>query len=793
MRKFILIIFSVLIAGFIMAQSKGQNVYGTVKDKASGQPLIGVAVTVIGDASIGSVTDLNGKFTLTGVPLGRQQFEFSYIGYQKHITEGRIISSTRNEEVNVFMEAGVQMDDIEIVADGNVNEAMNELATVSARSFSVEETERIAAGVNDMGRMALSYPGVQTGANDTENDIIVRGNSSIGILWRLEGMDIPNPNHFARPGTSGGGITIFSAQLLSRSDFYTGGMPAEFGNALSGAFDVRFRKGNMMDRQHRVRIGLLGLDFSTEGPIKEGKASYLVNYRYSTLGLLNSLGLELIGERVSNNFQDLSFNVAWEGKDASTQWTLFGIGGFSEEHYSPKAPEEREIGFGNHWEDRFNDSSTGVVGLTYSKIINAKSYVKNTTTVMSGFVGRTYDTLSIANDRYRYNDQEYYDSRLSTAWTYGYQFSPQWKLKSGAIFHGIQYRFFKETRARSARSDIEAMNADLDLDGGGTTLTSQVYGLMQFKPIPRWDINMGLHGLHLALNNTAAIDPRLSMKYQINRTNKLGLAIGRHSQTLPLAAYFYEEEIGETGNTTRPNFNLPFLKADHYILSYTYVSKSLIKFNAEFYYQRLRNIPVRREDIGDGYWMLNNQAEFPPFDAVSEGQGENFGVDLALEKFFSNSFYFLLTGSFFESNSIFADGTKHPSRFSTGWVSSLTLGKEFEFRNKNTLQVGGRAMYNGGYRYTPHDPILSDEAGTYIPLANSFYAGQVTPYFRVDSRISYRYNSKKFSGSINLDVQNLTNRKNLNGARYNTTTNELDFRRFDGGDFIPVLSFVFDL
>lgn len=777
----------------LFCQDQTQSVRGVVKDKISEQGLIGVTVVLDKNSEIGAITDINGRFELENVPIGRQQLKVSYVGYQTIVTEGIIINSNRVEDIEVFMQAGVMINNVEIVADGNANAPINELAVVSARSFSVEETERMPAGVNDMGRMALSYPGVQQGSNDTENDIIIRGNSSVGILWRLEGMDIPNPNHFARPGTSGGGITLFSAQLLTRSDFYTGGMPAEFDNALSGAFDVHFRKGNKVEKQHRVRIGLLGLDFATEGPIKKNKSSYLVNYRYSTLGLLNTFGFELIGERVSNNFQDLSFNVALAGKDPSVEWTIFGVGGFSEEHFSPKPTEERELGISNHWEDRFNDSSTGIIGATYRKLLNDKSYIKGTTTVMSGFVGRTYDTLDVANNRYRYNTEEYLDSRVSTAWSLWYELNPQWKIKTGAIAHGIQYKFFRESRARSSATNIESLNADLDLNGGGFGFIGQAYALAQHSIRQNLHVNFGLHGIALGLNNTGAIDPRLSLKWDIAHNQKLGLALGRHSQMLPLAAYFYEEPVSENSTETfRPNFNAPFMHANHYILSYTYVTKRFLKFNAEIYYQQLSNVPVRKDDIGDGYWMLNNQSDFPAFQTISEGGGENFGLDLAVEKFFSNKIYFLFTGSFFESNSIFADGSKHPTRFSTKWSSSFTLGKEFEFKKGGALQIGARALYNGGYRYTPFDPNLSAASRQYVPLANSFYAAQVTPYSRVDSRIAYRYNKKRFSGSISLDIQNLTNTKNLKGVSYNAELNELDFRVFDGGDFIPVLSFVFD-
>ncbi len=777
----------------LFAQKLTQTIRGIVKDKISDEPLVGVSVTLNSDENIGTTTDLNGKYELENVPMGRQQFKFSYIGFQTIITEGIIISANRSEDLNISMSEGILLDNVQIVADGNASAPINELATVSARSFSVEETERIPAGVNDMGRMALSYPGVQQGSNDTENDIIIRGNSSVGILWRLEGIDIPNPNHFARPGTSGGGITVFSAQLLAKSDFYTGGMPAEFGNALSGAFDVHFRKGNKVEPQHRVRIGLLGLDFATEGPIKKGKSSYLVNYRYSTLGLLNSLGFELVGERVSNNFQDLSFNLSFEGKDPTVQWTVFGIGGLSTEHYSPKPAEEREIGRSNHWEDRYQGSNMATGGVTYTKILNSKSYIKGTTSLMSGYVFRDYDTLSLANIPYTYNTQDYNDTRLSTAWSYWYEINDQWKIKAGTILHGINYKFYKETKARSNTSNIINFNRNLNLNGGGFGFTGQVYGLAQYAPTKKLQMNFGLHALYLGLNNTAALDPRLSMKYSVSNTQKFGLAIGKHSQMLPLAAYFFEEPESEGSSViVRPNFNAPFMSANHYILSYTFVSPKLIKFNAEIYYQQLNKVPIRDVQREDAYWMLNNQNDFPEFKVESEGKGENYGVDLALEKFFSNKIYFLLTGSFFESNYILTDGIKHPTRFSTKWVSTFTLGKEIEFKKGGALQFGARFMYNGGFRYTPYDPVLSDLQNRYVPLNNANWESQVPPYYRIDSRIAYRYNKKRFSGSISLDIQNLTGRKNINSVSYNSNLNELDFTRYDGGDFIPVLSFVFD-
>lgn len=190
----------------------------------------------------------------------------------------------------------------------------------------------------------VSLPGVQP-SKDNENDVVIRGNSGAAIAWRLEGIDILNPNHFARKGSSGGGITIFSISVLGEADFSTGAFPAEYGNALAGVFDLRFRKGNKERREYTFRAGMLGLDLAAEGPFGSGtgnkRGSYLFNYRYSTLGILNEMGLHLVGERVSNNFQDLSFNIDFPVKNNKSRFNLWGLGGLSvEEEVAVENPEK---------------------------------------------------------------------------------------------------------------------------------------------------------------------------------------------------------------------------------------------------------------------------------------------------------------------------------------------------------------------------------------------------------------------------------------------------------------------
>lgn len=782
------------------ALSQTQTIRGKVIDKDTKQAIIG-ALLSIDDNSSGTAnySDEDGMFILENVPLGRHTVNCQVIGYQYFRSEPFIISSSKEVYLEIALSPGIDMTEVEVTDTRlDYNAPLNESAFVSARSFSVEETERMPAGVNDMGRMALSFPGVSQGRDDTENDIIIRGNSSFGMLWRLEGVDIPNPNHFARPGTSGGGVTVFSAQLLSRSDFFSGGMPAEYGNALSGAFDVHFKKGNKYDREYRAKIGVLGLDFATEGPIKKERASYIFNYRYSTLGLLNSVGLHLLGERISNDFQDFSFNVSIDSKDKKHLFTVFGMGGLSTEHYQPITnPDDRDSSIANHYEDRYRISNLGIVGATYTWLINEKSFLKAAIVSNNSVIDWQYDTVGRSeNERFRYNTELYQDNRISTSLSYNYKLNENFKYKIGMMNHNINFDFFKETSPRTSTSDITVLNNEISLSGSGFTSTFQTYAQGTYQPNQRQTINFGLHALYLGLNQTMAIDPRLSYQFKINNQHSIGIAAGRHSQMLPLAAYFYSKSDTTNGeiSISRPNENMKFINSWHTVLSYSFLTNSQIKFTTELYYQRLTNVPVAVENIGEqsNYWMLNEQQSFAFFETNNDGTGRNYGVDLVVEKFFSNKTYFLFTGSLFESKYTPIDGIERNTKFGTRWSSSYTLGREFEFKKARTLQIGARLLYNGGFRYSPHDPIASAAEGRYVQLAGAEWSEQVPAYMRVDARLAYRYNAKKFSGSISLDIQNLTSRRNINAVAYDATTNQLVNRNYPGGDFIPVLAFQFD-
>ena len=785
MPKTLLLLFSLSLIQ-TQAQNLAQSIRGTVSDKQSKLNLPGATIYVLVDnEKKATLSDENGAFLIENIPVGRYQLYASYIGYEPLETETFLLQSSKESVLNIALSTGsISADEVVVTANKKAFEPLNELSVVSTRSFTAEETERIPAGINDPGRVVLSYPGVQLSDDDNENQIVVRGNSPVGILWRLEGIDIPNPNHFAVVGSSGGGITVFSAQLLAKSDFNTGGFAAEYGNALSGAFDIHFRAGNAYKREHRVKIGLLGLDFSTEGPLGNDRSSYVVNYRYSTLGLLSAMGINFVGERVTNEFQDLSFNLSFKSKNHKSVTTVFGMGGLSEENYQPvENASERDLTIANHSEDRVRPANMMAIGVTNTYNINKRSYIKTVAAVMGSDIQIMNNTLSASNQRYRYDTQRYIDKRLALSTTYNLKVTDNFLLKTGVIANLINFDFFKETRLRTNSSDINDIQASTSLSGKGSTQTFQHYSHFSLLN-NKWRLNGGYHFLRLGINGKQSLEPRMSVQFSPKVNQRLSFSYGIHSQIPPMMNFFYQK------NNEFPNQDLELMKSQHAILAYTLYTKNKMRITVETYHQRLWNIPASNATDAT-YYLLNNYSNFPEFAVVSEGKGQNYGLDAAIEKTFSNSYFLLVTGSILDAKTTMPDGRVFNARFNSRFTSSATLGKEFYLKNGSILQMGGRFLLKGGFRYTPHDISASLSEGRYVADDSRFYELQVPNYNRIDARISYTYNKPKLSGKINLDVQNVLNNNNTRSVGYSSETNSLFFDN-RGSGLVPVLSFQWD-
>jgi hypothetical protein len=796
MKKLIYSLAFILITFVSFSQNKTQVISGTVLDKTTQLPIIGAYVYIKNsNPIIGSSTNEYGKYKIEKVPVGRCEVVCSFVGYSTYTSDAMIVNSAKEITLDIDLVEGLQIEGVTVNAFSNISQPVNSLAFLSARSFTAEETERIPTSVNDVSKMALSFAGVQKGRSDGENDIVVRGNSAYGMIWRLEGMDIPAPNHFAREGTSGGGISILSAQLMGRSDFYTGGMPAEFGNSMSAAFDIHLKNGNMDKYEKRAKFSLIGLDYAMEGPIKKGRSSFIFNGRYSTLGLMNRLGFYLVAENAWDEFGDFSFNLYFDNPEKNSKTNVFGMGGISYEEYMPFYPaEERDPAISWHFFDKKFGSNMGTVGIVHTKVYNAKTHLRLSAAINTNYNYRKYDSLSVSNEAFRYKHNEYRDNRLILSAVLDHSITDKLKIKTGLIGNVILYNFFMKNLPLSNISDIsENSNQFLSVDEKGLTETAQAFLQASYELSPKLTITGGFHAIGLLMNTTGSIDPRFSIKYQENANNVTSLAIGKYSQMLPLPGYFYLQHDTLSNGTVYsyyPNMDLKFIYSNHYILSHQFTTTKKFKVSTELYYQDIHNGPVAA-DTSDIYYFLNNMSDFPAFDVNSTGRGFNYGVDLGIEKMFSNDFYFLLTGSLYQSKYYASNGKLYNTRFNGNYLFAFTLGKEFKI-GSGVLQIGGRYTLNGGYRYSPYDPEKSAKARQYIVLAGSEMTAQNPAYWKIDGRIAYRFNRPKWAMNISVDVSNITGHKNVSDVGYNATTNEMYYEHHSGMDLIPLFSFQVD-
>ncbi len=784
----ILLILSIVASGLTQTITT-QTIKGIVLDKDSQMPLIGATVSITSiEPVIGAATDINGNFVIPNVPTGRHNIVCEYIGYKPSQLEGVILNSAKELDLNIELVESVAKateTDIVITAEDkttNSKKAQNEYSTLSSRSFSVEETQKYPGSIADPSRMALSFAGVQMG-QDNNNDIIIRSNSAVGLSWRLEGVDIANPNHFARAGGSGGGVSAFSASVFSNSDFMAGAFAPEYGGALSGVFDMKFRKGNRDKREYTVRAGLLGLDFSTEGPIEKGRSSYLFNYRYSTLGILNAFGLYVVDARTANNFQDLSFNMYFPSKDNKTIVNFWGIGGLSKEQKNPVADTADWKVFDHQTTYVFN-SNMGTAGLSMSRLLKHNDYIKTVISASANYLTWDRDSVDLALNRSVIQDEKYLNGRYDWTTFYKRKFSPKFSLKTGLTARNQFYTLERAYLNFASRTYVE------DLNTKGSTFQVQYYLQGIYKPSDKLSITGGLHNLYFALNNSWSTEPRISMKYQLSEKSAFTLGYGMHSQPLPVGTYFIYR-LDSLGNRT-DNQDLEMMKAHHIVGGFDQSFKNKSHINVEVYYQQLYNIPIIPG--GSTFWMLNEKRgygrEYGNEPLVSEGTGRNMGIDITFEKYLSRNLFFLITGSVFDSKYTVDGVGTYNTRYNGGYSSSVMIGKEFTLKKNNALSFSFRNFYNGGLRYTPGDSDASLALGDLVEDESRSYEEQMKDYWRIDLQLAYRKNKPNYAWSIILDTQNVLGYENQRELNYDYKLNDFIFKPQSG--FLPVISFQMD-
>jgi len=782
-RNYFLLAVLLFYSGILFAQNAEytQTIRGKVIDKQSQQPLPGATVVLLNsDPKVGTITDFDGEFKLDNVHVGRQGVQISFMGYNPAVISNLNLTSGKETVLNIELEEqAIVTEEIVVKANRPKDQTINEMASVSARSFTIEETERYAGSLGDPSRMVSNYAGVAM-TNDSRNDIIIRGNSPSGLLWRLDGFEIPNPNHFGALGTTGGPVSMLNNNLLTNSDFYTGAFPAEYGNAYSGVFDLNMRAGNNQNREYVGQIGFNGFELGAEGPFsKEGKASYLANYRYSTLGVMSAMGLDFGTGLAVPQYQDLTFKLNFPSVKYG-RFTLIGMGGLSfiELHDSDKAKDDQngDANYDYSGIDLDYGSDMGIIGLSHLYFLNENTRIETFLSVL-GIRSTTYiDSLRfdqegsiIPNSNYTFYGLEANEVKYSAST----HLKTKFNAKNSTVF-GIYYDLYHVNYLDSVLdSDIGGFRRNYDIEGDISLV--RAYAQWQHRFNDKATLNTGLYTQYIDINDEISVEPRLGFKYKLTDKQTFSLGYGLHSQSQPRHYYLVQTRL-DNGNYIFTNKELKLTKSHQFVVGYDVLLSNNFRIKTEAYYQSLYDVPVSPHYTE--FSMINTGDSFGgqiTDSLLSEGTGTNYGVEFTLEKFFSKGYYFLATASVFESKYKGYSGTERNTAFNGNFVTNVLGGYEFKIGKHSSLTADLRVVYAGGKRYAPIDMEASREENSTEYDWSKAYEQKFDDYFRTDLRIGFKMNGRKFNQEWAIDLQNVTNYKNIYSQSYNPRNDDISY------------------
>lgn len=758
-----------------VAQTYTQTIRGKVIDADSKSEIIGANVILLNsDTLVGSVTDVEGRFRLDHIQVGRRAIKVSSIGYEDAALSNIIVTSGKEVVLTIELREKVYTSEtVEVVAHTDKTKANNDLTTISARNFNAEETGRYAGSRGDPSKMVANYAGVSSG-NDARNDIIVRGNSPLGVLWRLEGVDIPNPNHFSAQGATGGPISMLNNNVLGNSDFLTGAFPAEYGNKNAAVFDIKLRNGNNEKNEFTGQLGINGIELGAEGPIsKKNGSSYLINYRYSTLEVFNKLGIRF-GVSASPDYQDVSYKVNLPTPKAGV-FTVWGIGGIGKLQLLDSKLKPGDWSYISKGEDLVFKSSMGATGISHLYFFTPKVSGKLSLSVSATDLDAYVDTLSpVDRAKFRNAKNKSTESSAIANYTLTSKINARHLIKAGItyqelFFNASSFTYYPEYNKYIYDLNVKNSNAGL----------IQFFIHWQWRPSEKIAINTGIHYQDFLLNNTNALEPRFGLSYKLSKKQSLSLGYGMHSQMQPLIYYFYDTYIPSSDSYFKSNRNLGLSKSQHAIIGYDFNFAKDMRFKMEGYYQYLYNIPVQ-QNWNSSFSMINvgNALEGIPLvdTLVNTGTGDNYGVEFTLEKFFSKHYYFLLTSSLYDSKYKGSNGVEHNTSYNAGYVLNALCGYELALgksKNRN-LAIDLKYTLAGGNRYTPLDLERSALYNKAVYNDAEAFTKKYQNYSRFDVKISFKSNRKKISQVVFVVVENIFNTPNILRETYNSETHSIN-------------------
>lgn len=786
----------ILLLGLILSQKLvfGQTaiLIGSVRDANTQVLLPGVSVVIDGsNPLVGAVSDQNGDYRIVTTP-GSYTLKVTYVGYQE-LKKFNVVVSSGNTTVNNFdlLEELTTLNEVVVKANRSSSVATIE-NPLSIQSLSSEEIKSNPGGNFDISRVVQSLPGVSTSAGGVRNDIIIRGGAPNENVYYLDGIEVPVINHFTTQGSAGGPQGILNVSFLEDVTLSTSGFQAKYDNALSSVFQFTQRNGNTERLQGNIRLSGTELALTADGPISP-KTTFLASARRSYLQVF----FKLIDLPIRPNYWDFQYKVTHRFNEKTTL-TAIGIGAIDE--FSFAVPKETSL------EKEYV--------LRSNPLINQNSYTTGFS--LKHLITNGYFNVALSRNQFNNRLDKFEDGQTGSESARTLrsrsdevenklridlnQTVDSWKYSFGAT---AQYVQFSNDLFAVIRKEIYNENSQITQPGINVTYSTNIdflkYGV--FGQVTKSFLKNRLSmttGLRTDMNTFTiegdnpirTLSPRTSLSYTINNKWNLNASVGRYYKIPVYTVLGFIDSEGDLAN--RDN---KYIQADHYVGGVEFVPNDALRFTAEAFYKKYDNYPI---STSRGVSLANDGAAFTAIgneDVSSNGEGRTYGVELFAQKKLTRNIFYIISYTWYRSKFSDANGNFVSSSWDNQNLVSALFGKKF----RKGWELGLKFRYAGGAPFTPLDLEASRlnylSLGTGVRDTQSLNSQRLDPFSQVDLRVDKKWNYRRFTFNLYLDVQNLflsktpgaveyTFERNANGS-YKTTDGESI--KADGANAIPVL------
>ena len=795
--KTLYLIFCCLFYSIVVFSQTGK-IQGRVFNHKTNESLPFVNIQVIGTTT-GVSTDIEGKFLIENIKPGFIQLKVSYVGYISTITSDIQVINGKTSTIEIpLTEIKYELDQVTITAQRFVK---NEDSPVSLRSISISEIENSAGANRDIAKIIQSFPGVAAIPGPSRNDIIVRGGASNECRFYIDDVEIPNINHFATQGASGGSNGILNADFLREVNFYSGAFPASKGNVLSAVFDFKQIDGNKDKLKFRTTLGASDLALTMDGPIND-KSTFIFSVRRSYLKFLfKALGLPFLP-----TYNDYQLKTKYR-INAKNEITFVSVGALDVSQIDTKIknPTEYQQYILNYipkyeqWNytigatyKHFRENGYSLVVLSRNMLNNRQiKYLNN-------------DESSESNKIIDYISQES-ENKLNAEnnieTTHGIKINYGINLNMAKYTNNTFQKFFVNNT-----SDTAVYDTKLNIYRYGA-FAQVSKGFFQH----RLDLSIGIRTDACLFDNSMSnplnqLSPRFSASYTLTEKVSLNFNTGRYYQLPPYTTLGFKNNVGEFINKTN---NITYITSDHIIAGISYQPSQNTKFSLEGFMKLYNNYPF---SIKDSICLSNRPADYGVFgneEVISKSKGRAMGIEFLVQSRIAENTNLVVAYTFAESEFEDKFGNFNPSSWDNRHILIITANHKF----KKNWSFAMKWRFAGGLPYTPYDVERSSYISAWDVINqpymdyNNVNSKRFKPFHQLDIRIDKTFYMKNSSLKIYFDVQNAYNFKsdeqnrltNLdesgnklidpnNPARYNLRTIPSE----GNGTVLPTLGIIFD-